>query len=551
VNSDEAGPSVLDRVRARGADAVAWTRRAARAFADDGARVLTRPIREGLLVALSVAVIIWVFKLFNNDFLYEGIGFDESHFVWCGWCILKGLIPYRDFLEFKPPIPFLTHALALAIHGYKDFHFRWFFFYFPLLSLLSLYFALLTRKIDKVAALALVLGIIYLWVNHEFHDSALSDTESIGLTYYFFGVACLIARSRFGYNLKGLGVALLLCCAFSKEPFMPAVFFTCVSCFFLDVNWETWRADAKRYFKASLIGGGVFGALMCLYLVPTGGMTQYIKMVRSYARIYRDPQHAYCVMFGRFTPVDTVSDLRAQFKEIRAEFLNVGKLGYLLPFAALYPIFVVRRSKLLALAGLLTLVGALWAFTASKCQWPHYYNMTMSGLFFVLVLGVDSMNRRLSSFRANRVAGWLLFASVFVVVWPRFDKETNRHDVRHFANAYAEPIPGVLEFIEKNTTPQDRIFTTGAPALYVQANRLSAVRESAIVDYVIYGYPGNTDEERLSGLKEQLERNMPKVVVIEPVYESSRQIHMDVLIKPFLERHAYKAISDRIWLRPN
>jgi len=280
-------------------------------------------------------------------------------------------------------------------------------------------------------------------------------------------------------------------------------------------------------------------------------MTYYLRLVRSYARIYRDPQHSYCVMFGRFTPKDALTDLHHQWELIRADFLNLSMLGYLLPFAALFLLFVPRKSILLALGALLSLAGGLWAVTASKCQWGHYYIMAMGALFFCLLLGLDAMSERMPSVRMNRLVGWLLLAGVLVALAPRLDKEMDRTDKQTFANAYAESVPGSLAFIAAHTKPGDRIFTSGPPGLYVQADRLHATRESGHLDAVLYGYPGNTDEERLSGLKAQLEKYMPKVVVIDGQYEGYAQKHINLLLLPFLKAHGYKKEGERIWLRPN
>src|SRR3954465_12902350 len=75
----------------------------------------TRRGRAFLLSLLSVAAGAGAFRIMCDNFMYRGIDFDESHFVWGGWCINKGLVPYLQFLEFKPPILFLTHALALKL----------------------------------------------------------------------------------------------------------------------------------------------------------------------------------------------------------------------------------------------------------------------------------------------------------------------------------------------------------------------------------------------------------------------------------------------------
>jgi hypothetical protein len=520
------------------------------AIASDTRLVLSRPVREAILALASVAFIIWAFTLLNNELLYAGLGFDEQYFVWTGWSVLRGLIPYRDIWEWKGPVVFLTHALALGLHGFRGLQFRWFFLYFPLSSLIALYLAMLTRRIDKLCALAVILAIIHIFVGRQFHDTALSDSESIGLTYYFFGVACLIARTRFGAKLKAVGVGLLVCCAFTKEPYMPSAFFTWLACFFLDAPKPTVWADGKRYLRLSLLGGGAVILALCAYLVPTGGLTYYVRLLRSYTLNYTDPQHSYCVQFGRFTPTGALNDLGHQWGQLRTDFLNLTVLGYLIPLASLFFVFVPRRSPWLALTALLAFAAGLWAVTASKCAWGHYYVMAMPSLFFLVLLGVEAMNRRLTSAWPRRLIGWILCASALITLAPRLDNEMSRHEVRKFANAYEVAIPGVLEYIANHTRPNDRIWTTGPPGLYVQADRVSATRECGHLDAVMYGYPGKTDEERLSGLKAQLERHMPKVVVLDPSNESYKQKHLSLLVMPFLTSHGYKLDGDRIWLRP-
>jgi hypothetical protein len=113
---------LLGHLPALGASAAARVRRLGAALATDARRL--KPVREVALGVLAVAFIVWAFRLVNNELLYEVVGFDEMHFVWGGWSILKGLVPYRDFLEFKPPLVFITHAVALALHGFRDLTFR-------------------------------------------------------------------------------------------------------------------------------------------------------------------------------------------------------------------------------------------------------------------------------------------------------------------------------------------------------------------------------------------------------------------------------------------
>src|SRR5262249_27568946 len=150
----------------------------------------------------------------------------------------------------------------------------------------------------------------------------------------------------------------------------------------------------------------------------------------------------------------------------RREFVNWSTLGYLAPFAAIWLVFVARRSLLLLLTTAITAVFALYAVTASNCQWMHYYNMTMSGLFFTLLVGLDSMTRELRSVTIQRLFGLVLLGTVAVVMMPRLTAERRQLGTRTFSDPYQELVPGALTAIKRYTMPSDRIFTTGVPILY-------------------------------------------------------------------------------------
>ena len=51
--------------------------------------------------AATIALPAWTLWSLAKGMLRNSIGYDEQFFMWGGWCILKGLAPYRDFIEFK------------------------------------------------------------------------------------------------------------------------------------------------------------------------------------------------------------------------------------------------------------------------------------------------------------------------------------------------------------------------------------------------------------------------------------------------------------------
>ncbi len=519
------------------------------------ASAIASGVPRALVIAFCLAVPAYVFLVLNDAMLHGGVGYDECWFLWSGWCFLKGLAPYVDFLEFRPPFVFLTHALALKLHGFEGFRYRYFFAYFPMSALVAAHASLISRGVDKVLSIALMVGFTCLFVNPAYHDTALSDSEYIGLSYYLFGLAFLLANTRFRTTFDVLGGAFLFACAESKEPFIPCVFATWIACAFArghSFSFRTGKGGLLPYFKATAIGGLVVVLALCIYMVPTGSMTQYLLTVKGYFTIFRDTNKSYCVILGRFKPTTRWNDLVVQWNQARREFLNAPNLSYLYPYVAGTLVLTFRRNFPLFAAASVAAVFGLYAVTASNCQWVHYYNMTMTGLFLYLAIGLDALSAQMKAGSALwRGFVQLTVAGLVVLhVWPRIESELPAFGTRTFGNPYVEAVPGVFQIVAQNTTPSDRIFTTGMPNLYIQTNRISAVRESVFVDEMMGFYTGDTDEERFRPIYQQLKKNMPKVVVLDPEYGSRKTRHNQGLFIPFLTNEHYKQLTNYIYLRP-
>jgi hypothetical protein len=516
-----------------------------RAFPDERARAALAIGADLLTFALTT----YIFLILNKRFYYASQeAYDEQFFAWGGWSITKGLVPYRDFLEFKPPMVFITHAWAQDLFGFKNLGYRTFFTLFPLLSLLLLQAALVARGVGRWLALAVVVGVIVLFVSPTWHDTALTDCESIGLTYYILGLAFLLWEGP-GIRATTLaGGVFLACCVFSKEPFAPVVGLTWLALFWLRGKPAPSRRSVQTYAAYSLLGVAVFLAALCLYMIPTGAMKAYLALVRSYSVIYRDPKRSYCVAVGAAQPTTALVGLEIAWGKIRLRFLNLAVLGYLAPIALPGAIFLFRRSRLLFAVVILASLGALWAFTATECHWMHYYNMCMAGVVFVLVASADSMKGTCTAARLTRwLAALATLALIFDINYQDFARQRAAHYTR---KPWVEPVPGLLTFIQQHTTPADRIFTTGPPLLYAYADRRSAVRESNIIDDILGSYEGDTDEEKLRPIRQQLDRNKPKVVVLDPEHLVRKGRTYRTLMMPFLAERNYQKVRENLYLLP-
>ncbi len=519
-----------------------------------GARSLLSSVVNPRLIPtlLAVAIPLYLFWVLNYRMMHSALGYDEQFFAWGGWCITRGLAPYVDFFEFKPPMVFITHAFAIASCGTKGINYRWFFAIAPMGSIALLHVALLTRRLDKFISVALVSALVFAWVNPSYHDNALQDAESIGLMYYFAGIAALLADTgRHRKYFEIVGGALLACTVFSKEPFALGVVGSWATCFLLNYGTKDFRTSALRYLKFTTIGVALTVGCLVAYMAPTGALRGYVRLIRDYAALFRSPQTSYCVVLGRWKPGTPLQELKAQAEYIYKQFFNTANLGYLTPFFVAAFVFPFKRSKVLLAVSFATFLLALYGVTATNCQWNHYYNLALGGMFLFFIVGVDTMNRELlqGSPTMRRFVCAAFVATMAVFMWPRYDNERSVGTLDF--PPLAEPVPGVFGFVAENSAPTDRIFTTGPPLLYMHVNRLSALRESSVIDEFLAYYPGNTDVERVAHLRAELEKNLPKIVILDQENVGRKRRHMTALINPFLTAHHYKRVGPYFYVRPN
>jgi hypothetical protein len=397
---------------------------------------------------------------------------------------------------------------------------------------------------------ALSLGIIFFFVHPGYHEAFLSDTESIGLSFYFLGVAFLIAKTQHRKAVEIVGAIFMTCCGLAKEPFMPCVVATWATCYFLIYGTFS-RQKALAYFKYTTTGVAIVVGALSVYMIPTGAMAAYIATVRGYFTMFRDHRTGYCVLIGMFQPTGMgfFADFPRQLARIRLDFFNSTTLGFLAPFFVMATVFTWRRSRVLFLTSAITLAVSLYGITASHCYFPHYYLMGQAGLFFFLAMGVDSVGTKLASCpRDVRILiRTTVFLTTFLQVWPRVE---HAPPAAVLANRpLAEPTPGLFEFIRKNSTPEDKIFTTGPPSLYVYTDRVGAVRESSIIDELIPAMPGNSDVEKLRPLYDELVDHRPKIVFLDPEHGHRKYRHLAAAIMPFLTEYKYTKVNDTLYLR--
>lgn len=502
-------------------------------------------LRSTLAIAATLGAIAKVYWILARRMTFSPMSLDEIHFIWEGWALNRGMVPYRDFADFKPPIIFVCHALALKFLGLDHQLYRYFFSYLVATSLIGVAIALMSRKVNKGVILALMLVVFSLWLDPAYHDRSVDDAESIGLSFYMLGVASLILESRFKRWTDFAGGILLSLAVLSKEPFALSVLPTWMA--FLSMRfteaggWQNVRHCAKR----TLAGVAVVAVAMLGYMTAKGCLGEYIALLQSYLPF----SQRICAEYGVWRPGPFLYEWQVRWITLTTHLVNVERLGIAIPLL-LAPLVLNRREHLLTVMfGAATVLGGLYAVTLGGCFFGHYYVLAMPGLFFFMILGA----LRLSSvFNRLRPRVGLYVGLIFVLIplsmlWQRIDRERHTKYVRGGPSVSAD----LVKFVQEHSGPDDTIFTTGWPGIYVHGERRHAVREGVYFDAFLSLYSGNTDEERVAPLYAQLVKNRPKIIIIEPHLAEKRVRHEKALWMPFINAFSYQKVSDALYVRPD
>jgi hypothetical protein len=492
----------------------------------------------------SVAVL---HQILQARFLRAPMGFDERYFLHQGWSLAKGLVPYRDFQEFKPPMIFVVNALGLKLWGLESLAYRHAISLLSLTAFLSLTIALLSRRTNRFLAGSVVALMMHHFFFCGFHDSSINNTESVGLHFFMIGCGILLIRTRRTRLQQLAGGAVLALAPLSKEPLVfvtIAAWLTLLSLHYFDSS----KRAAKRFALFTIAGAASVAGTWLVYMLATNSLSWYVvqfKLNVAYMNNY-----AYQMGWFPRTPADGV--LAASWARLRAVYVNAAQLEVFAPlFIALLALFRGRRM-IIGFLAVGTAAAALYGVTIGHGFAGHYFIMAMAGTFFCATLGLIALDQ-CSRLQAKAIRRWLGLswaAIVLITVWPRFSEEWRNY------GTYKPPEPPVakseVELVQAHTNAGDRIWNLGDPLLYVFSDRFNAVREGIIMDEMIPYYPGNTDEERLKGLRDQLLANPPKLVIFghDPIGYQRKQRHMDAVIMPFLKESGYRQVGEKLYLRP-
>ncbi len=466
--------------------------------------------------------------------------FDESYFVWEGWAVNHHLVPYRDFMEFKPPVVFWMNGIALRLFGVEGYGYRWLFVLGLIVATVALFAVLCCRGAERALAFLAAAAIAYATLAPHLHDSGLDDSETIGMLFFLYGVALLLwggARIDLTTVLGGASLALAV---LSKEPYVFPVLATWATLGLLarDDHLQPWW----RYAKLTALGVLIVVLPVLIYLLVTRALPFYLRDVRLY--------FSYADQIGCLKPHSLAELARQLWPRLTATLLIPAMFASAVPLLLAFAI--LPGSGLAARIGLVfSVLGGFYAVSIGGCYFGHYFTMGLAGLFLWIALGVLVLGRWLAPATPELrrwvcwalLAGGLLHMGPTVAAAAQGSQPVARGDILNIPTS-------LVDLIKRSSAPGDTILSDGSPALYVLADRRPAIRFVCLLDELIPTAAGRTDEERLAPIRARLRAHPPKIVYLGPEFEGRKVRTRSALIMPFLSEQKYRRINDRLYLHP-
>jgi len=426
---------------------------------------------------------------------------DSGVFLYVGWRILNGELPYRDVWDHKPPVIFYIDALGLAIANGS----RWGVWLLEFLSLSFAAFVGLTLIRKAMGAASAILGTVLWLVTLVFVIKAGNLTTEYTLPLQFAALwlaeRAIDEESRMPFwhwLLTGLtgGVAF-----FTKQTAIGIwLSIVLVLIVYRMKSHQLRKMIVELFFffmgaLAICVGWLVFFGLK-------GGLSEFWDAAFKFNFVYSASMSGFWVRLRPFTqgiiPLAT------------AGLLQFAGVGYLLGLSLIYFKRDIIRGWLPLLAiGLVDLPIEFILISLSGRTYAHYYMTVLpvlsifAGVTFWVIFSSHLFDD------ISHLARYLLIAGVVaVILWASYAQYRNTIlSFRGLINKQAY----IVSKIQSNTSPEDRILLWGAEtSVNYFSRRVSPTR-------FVYQYPlytrGYVNEQMIIEFLDSVIRMHPKWLI--------------------------------------
>ena len=449
------------------------------------------PSLPNWLVGILALVFILRIPSFFEPYYYG----DEMVYLTLGQGVRQGLTLYKDIHDNKPPLLYLTAAVADNLFWFKVILAFW-----SLVTIVVFYklAKLLFEKNQKAQKIATV--IFGLLTTLPLLEGLTVNSEVFMIIFTILAFLILLkkdVKSRGVFLagiLFGLGTLYKIPAAFDA-PII--VFYWLIASNIGSINW-------KKILKDTVILVAGFAVPLLVTLVWyyfKGALPQYIS-----AAFLQNVGY-----LSSFRP----GDVQKSFLVRNAPLLIRG-LIVLFGSAVLF-LFRSKLSKKFILLSLWTLF-ALFAITLSERPYPHYLIQVIAPIS--LLIATFFAEKSLEQSLTVIPLALALFAPVYYKFWVyptssyylRFlNFATHRENKTEYFNGFSPTTNrnyAIAQFLVTSSNPTDRVFMWGpdSAAVYALAKRLPPIKY--VVDYHVLDYSSKAQEA------ENIAANPPKFIIL-------------------------------------
>jgi len=427
---------------------------------------------------------------------------DEGEYAYIAWRLGHNELPYRDWVDQKPPAIFWVYraALTLPLDPIRAVHLAA--LLFSAASTCAL-FSLAQRFMNRFWAFAAAALFGLLSVD-PFAQGTAANTE------IFMLLPIILSQIAF---LKSINtprnVWLMLACGALSGVAITFKQVAAVNWILLIALYPVFAAPEKRWRGAlAFVGWSTVGLIAVL-----GSVGHYFWMRHGLSELVDNVFTHNVEYIGAMTWSN-----RLQFcSETVAGLARAEMLAWILSAAGLIALIVAGKGKWLAFfAG--WLVTSAIGVSASGYFFPHYFQQLLSPLALIAVFGAQWLSELRpwrSSWVPGALFGLLLAILPLKTLWPFWFSYTPADAVRKVypGNFFAE-MPEFAARIAQVTSSEQRVFVFGAePELLFYAQRVSATRY--IFLFPLFGPYRNVREKQIA-TADEIQRAAPAAAVYMP-----------------------------------
>ena len=465
---------------------------------------------------LALALLTLVTLMVRAPLLSVPFERDEGEYAYIGWRLTHGELPYRDWVDQKPPAIFWIYRLALSIPGDPVVAVHLFASVWSAASAWALY--LVARHLISSQWAVGVAALFALLSAHPIGEGTAANTEIFMLLpmilsmWAFLKCAKCVTeepapsgnKSRAILLMIVSGVLIGIATAFKQVAAINWPLLVCLSPFLMrSTNGAPWKRTLQLALW-SAAGAASVWAMIAGYFALRGGFSDFVYNVLTH-----NLEYVQATPWSERTKLCVATLMKlSRVQAVPWIFALIGLVA-----TARRP----AKAAFLLLAG--WLAASFAGVSASGYYFPHYFQQLLPAIALAAGFGAEAAANALGQKGISNYAGLAAITTLLMIspvaTWLPFARMSPRAAARRIFpfNIFAE-MPQIAGHIAQATKPDDRVFVFGAEAeILFYAKRVSATRY--IFLFPLYG-PYRDARQQQEATAREVMQNSPKVVAYFP-----------------------------------